>query len=358
MKIKPISVQRQILPGTGSQASFILADARKGMQGLSSCADLIYMDPPFLTGRDFGAYDDRFAKEAYYSLMQEVLAQAYSSLKPHGNLFLHIDFRTSARLRLMLDELFGEEGFRNEIVWAYQSGGRATRHFSRKHDTILFYAKSKQNYFDAMQDALPRTQTRQNHMRRQVDENGRGFTSIRSNGKTYVYYDDAPVAASDVWSDISHLQQKDPERTGYPTQKPIRLLQRIIKCASREGDTVLDCFSGSGTTVHAAKALGRNAIGIDQGYQALTTLRKRMLGLGLEIQAEQLPPLQGHVSLGKGGPLVGGAAPVFCSFGEVQNGAYIHRRIYDGTTPPTPQTGETVMLLQTNEGEGVFLLEP
>lgn len=259
---------------------FYFCDARKGLAHLKAqgrTAALCYIDPPFLTGRDFGAYDDRYASdEDYYAMMRQVLQGIYDILTPEGSLFVHIDERTHARLRLMLDEIFGEENFRNEIIWTYRSGGRATRHFSRKHDTILFYARSRAAYFDAMQDALPRAQVRGNHMKRQVDGDGRTFRTIRSGGKLYRYYDDEGVPPSDVWTDISHLQQRDPERTGYPTQKPLRLLERIVRCASREGDTVLDVFAGSGTTLEAAFRLGRRFIGMDASPESLDVVQKRL----------------------------------------------------------------------------------
>jgi site-specific DNA-methyltransferase (adenine-specific) len=259
---------------------FYFCDARQGLARLAKTGrrvQLCYIDPPFLTGRDFGAYADRYASsEDYYDMMRAVLQGIYAVLDPAGSLFVHIDERTHARLRLMLDEIFTPAGFRNEIVWTYRSGGRATRHFSRKHDTILFYAKSPSAYFDAMQAAVPRAQARLNHMKRGVDADGRAFRAIVSGGKTYRYYDDEGVPPSDVWDDIPHLQQRDPERTGYPTQKPLRLLERIVRCASRPGDTVLDAFAGSGTTLEAAFRLGRAFIGMDASPEALSTVRARL----------------------------------------------------------------------------------
>ena len=153
---------------------FYLGDARQGLQRLAEQGrrvQLCYLDPPYLTGRDFGAYCDRFpSDEDYYAMMRAVLQGVYEVLDARGSLFLHIDWRTHARLRLLLEEIFGAEGFRNEIVWCYRSGGRAQTHFSRKHDTLLFFAKSRGAYFDAMQDPLPRAEVRSNHMKRGVDE--------------------------------------------------------------------------------------------------------------------------------------------------------------------------------------------
>ncbi len=259
--------------------TFYSCDARDGLARLleqNITVDLAYLDPPYLTGKDFGAFSDQQSAQDYYAMMREILQGINKVLADTGSIFCHVDPRTSPRLRLMLDEIFGEDGFRNEIVWCYESGGRAVSHFSRKHDVILFYAKSEQSYFDAMQDALPRTSSRSNHMKRGVDKTGRSYASIQSHGKEYRYYDDEGVPASDVWTDISHLQQKDPERTGYPTQKPLRLLHRIIKTASRVGDTVLDVCAGSGTTLLAAAQLNRRFIGMDASKESLETVQMRL----------------------------------------------------------------------------------
>ena len=128
-------------------------------------AQLCYLDPPFWTGRDFGAYDDRFSSpNEYYDSMARILQGVKGALDENGSVFVHIDERVHARLRLMMDEIFGERAFRNEIIWAYRSGGRARTHFSRKHDTILYYALSDKAFFDPLGDPLPRKLARGNHM--------------------------------------------------------------------------------------------------------------------------------------------------------------------------------------------------
>ncbi|MDY4519558.1 MAG: site-specific DNA-methyltransferase [Candidatus Spyradocola sp.] len=265
---------------------FYFGDAYQALERLAAenrRVQLCAIDPPYRTGKNFGAYDDRASSEDYYAMMRQVLQGIYDVLDDAGSLFVHIDERAHARLRLMLDDIFGERNFRNEIVWAYRSGGRATTHFSRKHDILLYYVKSDAAYFDAMQDAVPRASARRNHMKRELDEQGRPCRTIRSGGRVYRYYDDDLVPPSDVWDDIPHLQQRDPERTGYPTQKPRRLLERIIKCASRPGDTVLDVFAGSGTTLDAAHALGRAFIGADSAPQSLEAVKIRLAHTGLRI---------------------------------------------------------------------------
>ncbi|MCL2811864.1 MAG: site-specific DNA-methyltransferase [Clostridia bacterium] len=263
----------------------------------------VYIDPPFCTGQRFEmrmrvgekgwrtgsprvtlpAYDDVWPDEAsYFRMMDGVLETARGLLCPEGTLFLHVDPRKQAPLRLALDRIFGPRNFLNEIIWAYQSGGRATRHFSRKHDVILFYRKSAKYFFDIKAVPVPRGEQRSNHMRRVVDEQGRSYRTINSGGKQYVYYDDEPTYPGDVWQDVSHLQQKDPQRTGYDTQKPVALLDRIIRSASRPGDLVADLCFGSGTTLVAAARAGRRFLGVDCGAAAHGVARKRLLGWAAE----------------------------------------------------------------------------
>ena len=233
------------------------------------------------TGRDpllLPAFSDRFAgRQDFLNLLRPALENAKALLRDSGSLFLHLDSRMSAHARLLCDEVFGESNFVNEIIWAYQTGGRTMKRFSRKHDVILFYRKSRAQYFDITAVPLPRSENRSNHMRRCVDENGRKYRSIQSGGKTYIYYDDDPVYPGDVWTDVSHLQQKDPQRTGYDTQKPLALLSRIILSSTRPGDLVVDLFGGSGTTAVAAAHAGRRFLSSDIGALALAVSRKRLL---------------------------------------------------------------------------------
>ena len=242
------------------------------------------------TGKDpllLPAYADRFpGKEAYLSLLRAALENAKALLKETGSLFLHLDSRMAAHARILCDEVFGESNFVNEIIWAYQSGGRSMKRFSRKHDVILFYRKSRRQFFDMTAVPLPRSENRQNHMRRCVDADGRTYRTIQSGGKIYTYYDDEPVYPGDVWGDVSHLQQKDPQRTGYDTQKPQALLNRIILCSTRPGDLVADLFGGSGTTAIAAAQAERRYLSADLSPLALTVSRKRLLHTAMTVEAE------------------------------------------------------------------------
>ena len=260
-------------------------------------AQCVYIDPPFMTGdrfarrRRFGtpgwrtgrpapeypAYDDQFAtREDYLTMLGGLIRQARRLLKDTGVFCLHLDWRMSAHARLLCDEIFGEDLFINEVIWAYESGGRARRSFSRKHDVILLYGRTKKYRFDLRKVPLDRAEHRRNHMRRAVDEEGRSYRAIKSGGKEYRYYDDEPVYPGDVWTDISHLQQKDPERTGFTTQKPLKLLERLLLPVTEPGDLVCDLCCGSGTTLAAAQTLGCRVLGVDISPEALMVARSRL----------------------------------------------------------------------------------
>ena len=265
---------------------------------------MIYLDPPFFTGKKFSfrqrigekglqgspaftlsrmAYSDIWeSKDQFLTMLRQALSLSHELLSPEGSLFLHLDYRFSAYARLLMDEIFGEENFLNEIVWAYQTGGRTKRYFSRKHDTILFYRKSHLHYFNVEAVGKERGLSKRNNMKKQTDGEGKVFWSIRSNGKEYRYYEDSKVYPNDVWDDVPHLQQKHPERTGYDTQKPESLLERILLSTTRPGDWVGDFFAGSGTTLAVAQKNGRKWIGVDSGDDSTHVCRKRLLGISEE----------------------------------------------------------------------------
>ena len=270
----------------GGPGRFIHARAENVLDQLideyGGTVQLIYLDPPFGTGDTFHlrlgkgkkslkllAFEDRLEEGAYLEWMRDILTACRKLLSDSGSLYLHIDYRMSAQLRLMLDDIFGKTNFMNEIIWSYKSGGRSTRHFPRKHDTILFYRKSAKVFFNISAVGMPRGPERRNHMKRFIDEDGRICFTIRSGGKLYTYYEDTPIYPTDVWSDIEHLQQRDKERVGYGTQKPEALLRRILLSSSRPGDLVMDLFSGSGTTAAAASKLGRRFVAVDASPFAL-----------------------------------------------------------------------------------------
>lgn len=279
----------------GGSGSFFLARSEKLLPSLIETyggkVQVIYLDPPFGTGDSFQRkgekeasasiplFRDDMPEAEYLRWMRTILFGCHALLSPSGSLYLHIDWRMSAKLRLMLDDIFGPDNFMDEIIWGYRSGGRATRFYPRKHDTILFYRKSRRVYFNIAAVGQPRGPEPRNHMKQFVDQNGRIGFSIRTRGKLYTYYEDDLIYPTDVWTDIEHLQQKDKERLGYATQKPVALLERIILASSREGDLICDMFSGSGTTAAVAVKNGRRFLAADASPLALITLRKRLLSI-------------------------------------------------------------------------------
>ena len=281
----PSSLGRLVL---GDNLDLLACLERDGTPGL----DLVYMDPPFGTGkRRMGrraGYEDASVDAEVLSRTWELLSGVRRLLSDKGQVMLHVDWRASAWMRLLLDEVFGAETFRNEIVWHYSSGGRGgSKRYARKWDAILWYAPGKDSVFRPERIARPRNRCprcgqeilQPNHMKRHRDEQGRTYRTIRSQGRTYRYYDDDPVAPPDVWQDISHIQQRSPERTGYPTQKPEALLDRILLAHSDPGDLVADFFCGSGTTLAVAHRLGRDWIGCDRGKDAIELSRDRLTRL-------------------------------------------------------------------------------
>lgn len=262
--------------------------------------NVIYIDPPFMTGRSFKngkqhempsgiSYRDVWHNnlDGYLQWLYETFWYLYQLLAPNGCLYVHLDWRATHYARVLLDEIFAlrpstrgahsGSGLKNEIIWHYQSGGRSQRSFARKHDTILLYTRSQHYRFHGERVGLKRGQEKRNHMRKEVGPDGHLSWTIRSAGKLYSYSEDTTMALDDVWSDISHLHQKDPERTGYATQKPTALLERLLLASSEEDDLVLDCFCGSGVTPVVAEQLGRRWLACDQSSMAISTTRTRLL---------------------------------------------------------------------------------
>lgn len=256
----------------------------------SNTIDLIYIDPPFMTGRTFRngkhiAYHDLWHNDldSYLQWLYETLQALYRLLAPDGSLYLHLDWRTIHYAKIILDEIFVSStsshitGFKNEIVWHYQSGGYPQHYYARKHDTLLLYTKSGDYCFHSERVGQRRGTLKRNHMRKEITPDGRITWTIRTAGRVYTYDENKLMLPADVWSDISHLHQKSPERTGYATQKPEALLERIILASSEEDDLVLDCFCGSGVTPVVAEQLGRRWIAGDKSEMAITMSYERLL---------------------------------------------------------------------------------
>lgn len=239
-----------------------LSSLLKRYEGKVKC---IYIDPPFNTDKDSFKYNDRFKRSVWLTFMKNRLMIAKSLLSNYGNILVHIDWHEVHYLKVLMDEIFGEEYFNNEIIWNYSSGGDYKKSFPKKHDIILSYSKSTENSFYPNNKMVgeKRGSQKKNNMKKNIDENGKVYYSIKSAGKEYRYYEDDIVIPSDVWN-ISILQQKDPERVGFNSQKPERLLARIIGAYTNENDLVLDYHLDSGTTCSVAHKMGRRYIGIEQ----------------------------------------------------------------------------------------------
>ena len=287
--------------------ALIAGDEATGLPSLRGKVDLIYIDPPFdskadyrtrisLPGGDFEqkpttieqfGYADMWkdGTVSYLRYMYPRLVLMRELLSDRGSIYVHIDWHVGHYVKVLLDDIFGKDNLVNEIVWHYQSGGIPQKCFARKHDTILFYSKGNNSRFNVNEANFPRNKCQAcghviekwNNLKKEKDENGRIYRTIKSNGRIYRYYDDEPVLLPDVWFDISHIQQKDPQRTGYATQKPEALLERIIKASSNEGDLVCDFFGGSGTTAAVAERLKRRWITTDIGKPATLVMRKRFI---------------------------------------------------------------------------------
>ncbi|MXZ03672.1 MAG: site-specific DNA-methyltransferase [Chloroflexi bacterium] len=200
---------------------------------------------------------------AYLLNMTPRLIEIHRLLKSTGSVYLHCDPVASHYLKVIMDAVFGRDNFRNEIAWCYRGGGVPRRNFARKHDVILRYSKSDDYTFNPQYGEYSDAS--------KALVNARGGTSIDGRERDI----ERGAHMPDWWSDINSLQTWSPERTGYPTQKPVRLLERIIRSSSNEGDVVMDPFCGCGTTMVAAEQLGRSWIGIDVEPMALSVLRDR-----------------------------------------------------------------------------------
>jgi len=219
--------------------------------------DLVYMDPPFYTDRDRGDFDDRFPDmESYMDFLHENVGAVEQLMRTGGNFILHLDWHAVHYAKVMCDQIFGYDAFVNEIIWNYASGGASKTRLSRKHDNLLHYVKGgpKAKYtFNTMREpyATP-------------DVEGRpGF---HPEGRVL----------TDVWN-ISIMSTTSKERTGYNTQKPLKLMDRIIGLYSNPGDLVLDPMCGSGTTGVAALSAGRRVWLIDKNSEAIKIAEARCL---------------------------------------------------------------------------------
>jgi DNA modification methylase len=240
---------------------------------------------------------------AYLVMMVNRLLELHRVLKPTGSLALHCDPAASHYLKILLDAIFGEESFRNEIIWHYSGwNARLKNAFNSRHDVILFYAKNTERqqfngYATPWESEEEYVRVRKQKIR--TDEAGRHYVlSDAGNGKRVKRFLDEAMRygkpVDDVW-DIPKLNNSAKESLGYPTQKPLALLERLILATTSEGDTVLDPFCGSGTTLHAAQRLNRGWIGIDCSELATDMAAARIKDNfpGLATKPHSLPPMLG-----------------------------------------------------------------
>jgi site-specific DNA-methyltransferase (adenine-specific) len=254
---------------------------------------LIYIDPPFNTGRkqvrtnrtstesktgNLGfqgkryeqvvntvlSYDDEFAD--YWAFLEPRLIEAHRLLKQTGTLYLHLDYREAHYAKVLLDALFGRECFLNEIIWAYDYGGKSKSRWPAKHDTILVYVKDPDNYYFNSEEVDREPYMAPGLVTKEKVEKGKLPTDV-------------------WWHTIVSPTGK--EKTGYPTQKPLGILRRIISASTKQGDRVLDFFAGSGTTAHAAWELKREFVVIDQNPESLKVIRQRLDDLGVNYDYHQ-----------------------------------------------------------------------
>ena len=282
---------------------------------------LAYIDPPFATKQDFKgnqeqkAYSDKIAGSKFMEFVRKRLILLKELLTDKGSIYIHLDQKKSHYIKILLDEIFGESSFRNEIIWDYSRSkglGFSKHQLLRKHETILFYTKSGQNRHIFNEQRMIETRSipqlikdqagdyfycdnegyiRWSKIKHKKDNQRKRFykkfvekydREPKDGDKIYIIK--GPLVKS-VWSDITILNDvaKSKERTSYPTQKPEALIERIIKISSNEGDIVLDCFAGSGTTGAVSEKLGRRWIMTDCGKLAIYTMTKRMLNLKKKI---------------------------------------------------------------------------
>lgn len=253
-------------------------------------AQLIYIDPPFNTGRtqkrgkatsvrsESGrlgfkgaryqlvretvlSYDDEFAD--YWSFLEPRLEEAWRLLNETGTLYVHLDYREAHYAKVLLDALFGRDCFLNELIWAYDFGGKARNRWPAKHDTILVYVKNpKKYYFDNAS----------------VDREPYMAPGLVTPEKVA-----AGKLPTDVWWHTI-VSPTGKEKTGYPTQKPVGVLRRIIQASSKPGDLVIDFFAGSGTTGAVAASLDRRFILVDQNPEAIAVMRERFAAAGVDVE--------------------------------------------------------------------------
>ncbi len=263
--------------------------------------DLLYVDPPYGVGQKHGArtkqgesraerssiaYDDAWEGiDRFLEALAPRIEAFRELLSPRGSLYLHLDHRTVHEAKVLCDRIFGRESFRGEIIWVPGNGARSKNAWGASHQTILVYSRTREFIFHVDDPALrePYAEGSAAQHFKHVDADGRRYRErtiqLASGPKTYRYPIDRGRRLGTVWTDIPAMAANTPiarETTGYPHQKPEKLLERILRASSDEGSLVGDLFCGSGTTLAVAKRLGRRAIGCDASALAVEVTRKRL----------------------------------------------------------------------------------
>ena len=269
-------------------------------------AQLAYLDPPFGVGGAFGArlpggegwrargavaYIDRWPSiEAYLAWLEPRVAAVRECLSSDGTMWLHLDHRAVHEAKGVCDRVFGRAAFLGEVIWATGNGARGARRGpAMTHQTLLLYAAGREFVWNARDPNLrePFASTSLAMHFKQKDGDGRWYRERTLAGRTYRYYADEGRAIGSVWSDCPAMSANTPltrEATGYPTQKPMRLLERIVRASSRAGARVVDPFCGSATTLVAAARLGRSFSGCDVGMIAVETAARRLDAEGVPFE--------------------------------------------------------------------------
>ena len=278
--------------------ALLAGDAQTGLPSLRGKVDLIYIDPPFDSKADYRTsitlptgtvqqkptvleqfgYVDLWEEGtiSYLKYIYPRLALMKELLSERGSIYIHIDWHVSHYAKILLDDIFGKENFRNEIIWYYSTLGRPKDRFALKHDNIFYYGKSNNTFFNEKDAKIPYSQQYIDSHFRDKDEKGKQCRKRFDAGKWRIYYPDEGMIPNDVW-EIPYENSMSKERVNYATQKPIALLERIIKSSSQEGDLVCDFFGGSGTTASVAERLNRRWITGDIGKPASLVMRKRFI---------------------------------------------------------------------------------
>jgi len=249
--------------------------------------DLVYFDPPFFTQKKHSLsnrdnskiyeFEDKYESlDEYLKLIECTLIECKKVLKNTGSVFLHCDKTASHNIRTILDKVFGRENFQSEIVWSYKRWSNSKKGLLNSHQIIFFYSKTENFKFNTIYTGYSAT-TNLDQILQDRERNGNGKSVYKRDdyGNIIIGKEKKGVPLSDVW-EIPYLNPKAKERAGYPTQKPVLLLNQIINIATEEGDIVLDPFCGSGTTCVSAKLLKRNFIGIDHSIDAVNLANTRL----------------------------------------------------------------------------------